>query len=228
METKQVIIEMMQEGTGKALCDSGDAYGRHWEKNQNIKDFDALPVLEHDYTKGEITDSESICFSVNVYHYLNSIFELDGVCEEFNKLNIGEDWNCKLDVYGCNQKAVDFLLKLGAEISKPFNTYNGENHLSQVLQGNNVKIGDNEYCILQLHNGCDVRGGYTDARLFKFNDNIIDANGGFIDPTPDVCGIIDGIQVDTMYNGYSLTDENGGNVEIKENSKVELYCQLDF
>ena len=30
-KTKQVLIEMLKENTGKALCDSGDACGRHWD-----------------------------------------------------------------------------------------------------------------------------------------------------------------------------------------------------
>lgn len=228
-DVKQVIIDMMQEGTGKAICDSGDAYGRNWERNQKIKDFDALPVLEHDYKKGQEATSQEICFSVNVYHYLKSIFEIDAICEKFNKLNIGSDWDCELDIYGVCQNAIDFLNEYDCEISKPFNTYNSENHLSQVLQGSTVKIGESEYCILQVHNGCDVRGGYTDARLFKFSDDLINAYGfGYINPTPYVYGVIDGVDVSTGYNGWSLVDDSGNDVEIKENSKVELWCDLDY
>ena len=34
---------MLTENTGRALCDSGDYYGRHWQQNQG-RDFEAQPV----------------------------------------------------------------------------------------------------------------------------------------------------------------------------------------
>ena len=36
-----------------------------------------------------------------------------------------------------------------------------------------VTINGEEYLLLQIHNGCDVRGGYTDAKLFKCPECII-------------------------------------------------------
>ena len=40
----------------------------------------------------------------------------------------------------------------------------------QCLQGANLTINNEEYILIQIHNGADVRGGYTDAKLFKLND----------------------------------------------------------
>ena len=34
-------------------------------------------------------------------------------------------------------------------------------------------INDEEYILIQIHNGADVRGGYTDAKLFKLNDDFL-------------------------------------------------------
>ena len=49
-----------------------------------------------------------------------------------------------------------------------FNTCNGDSDLSQVLQGAWLEDADGDsYLLLQIHGGCDVRGGYTDAKLFK-------------------------------------------------------------
>ena len=31
---EQTIYGMLTESTGAALCDSGGAYGRHWQRNQ--------------------------------------------------------------------------------------------------------------------------------------------------------------------------------------------------
>jgi hypothetical protein len=50
------------------------------------------------------------------------------------------------------------------------NTYNWENLLSQVLQYVQIDADDETYLILQIHNGCDVRGGYTAPRIFKVTD----------------------------------------------------------
>lgn len=48
------------------------------------------------------------------------------------------------------------------------NTYNGEHHsLTQVLQGTCVGGPYAEYVFLQVHQGADVRGGYTGPRVYK-------------------------------------------------------------
>ena len=54
------------------------------------------------------------------------------------------------------------------EIHGVSNTYNWENLLSQGLQFLTF-YDENEdmYIILQIHNGCDIRGGYTKPRFFK-------------------------------------------------------------
>jgi hypothetical protein len=36
--TEQVLIGVLKGNTGRAICDSGDVYGKHWERNQN-RDF---------------------------------------------------------------------------------------------------------------------------------------------------------------------------------------------
>lgn len=48
--TDQVLYEMLTECTGRALCDSGDAYGRHWEQNQKltIDDFKNRPETDYE------------------------------------------------------------------------------------------------------------------------------------------------------------------------------------
>jgi len=33
-----------------------------------------------------------------------------------------------------------------------------------------TEYGEESYVLLQIHNGADARGGYTDAKLFKVND----------------------------------------------------------
>ena len=59
------------------------------------------------------------------------------------------------------------------------NTYNGEDALSRTLQYTAFGVDEDDflpegsYVALQIHGGADVRGGYTDARLFRMiGDNV--------------------------------------------------------
>ena len=48
------------------------------------------------------------------------------------------------------------------------NSYNGDCDLSQTIQFVHVgDIYDNDMIALSIHNGCDVRGGYTDYKFFS-------------------------------------------------------------
>jgi hypothetical protein len=38
------------------------------------------------------------------------------------------------------------------------------------LQGSWVEINGDVYLLLQIHGGCDARGGYTNAKLFTTNE----------------------------------------------------------
>ena len=97
--------------------------------------------------------------------------------------------------------------------------------MSQVIQGAYLDGFYGDYMLLQVHNGCDVRGGYTDAVLVKKIDP------DYITVTGNVTGILerdgDKIQVDNMYNGYSLTDESGNEIIYQEGDKLALWL-LEF
>lgn len=190
---EKTVYKMFTEKTGKSLIDSGDSYGRHWEKNadKTLRDFKNAKAVE--------VDDDEAFLTVNSYHYLTSgVITLDETCEKFNdKLLPFNNWDG--ETYGISDKA-DEWLKLkkegqGFNLKNSFNTYNGECILSQVLQGTLLyeKNGD-DYVLLQLHQGCDVRGGYTDARLFKINE--------FIKGCPRVTGVV------TLKNGETVDASN--------------------
>ena len=166
-EVKQLVYGMLTENTGKAMCDSGGTDGRMWQKNQKktIEDFEneveELYQLDAKY--------KEIHRTVSVFHYLTNSLEIDDICEHFNKLqNENDNWNADGDFYGVSLQAGNFLNILNnVEIQRSWNTYNGDSDLSQILQGSNLTIDDEEYILIQIHNGADARGGYTDAKLFK-------------------------------------------------------------
>ena len=162
---EQTIFEMMTTSTGTALCDSGGANGRHWQKNQKltIEDFKNQPpaILEfwNDYPE----------YTVNVFHKLtDGSIELDALCNEFNAIEC-DVWNG--EYYGTNADQCQWLEDNRFEVKGDgFNTYNWGSNLSQTLQGYDVERDGEYYILLQIHQGADVRGGYTDAKLFKVSD----------------------------------------------------------
>ncbi len=211
---------MLTTNTGSALGDSGDAYGRHWQRNQKktMEDFKKDPsvsigeITEHD------TDSKDIQYTISVFHYLTSgSLELDEICDEYNALPC-KDWES--EIYGVSKEQADWFERSGFTIKESFNTYNGESSLSQVLQGTYCESGlGDPYVLLQVHQGCDVRGGYTDAKLFRLSDEWM--------PSEEVYGTIttdrEEYQVTSSYNGTSITDDNGNAVPLNEQSIISLY-----
>lgn len=218
MTTQETIKAMFLESTGASLCDSGGTNGRNWQRNQKAGIDALLSEPEVSYNK------DLKYYTISTLHYLLAQdFENDDICREFNRINLESD-NWDFDgAYGVSKEAGEYLESLNdVEIKDAWNTYNGESALSQVLQGAYVEIDQERYVLIQLHQGCDVRGGYTSARLFKLG-NYCDGYLYF----EDVYGSItreDGtvVFVDNQYNGYSLTDEDGKDVEIGKNDTVSL------
>lgn len=161
MTTKELIFSMLIENTGSHFLDSGGAYGRAWERNQGktIEDFEREPEERIVWT-GDYLER-----TVSVFHYLSQL-ETDWVCDYFNSMPC-MDWNCEA-LYGVSETQWDWLTsKCEVLVGHTFNTYNGDSDLSQILQGSWLTINDEQYLLLQIHGGCDARGGYTDAKLFK-------------------------------------------------------------
>jgi hypothetical protein len=169
MKTNRIIYEMLIENTGKHFLDSGGTDGRMWQKNQSksIQDFENEPEerIEIDMERGEIYRT------VSVYHFLSQL-EQDKFCEIFNNKYVpADDWNG--EVNGVSEAGYDFLEVNEFEVGYSFNTYNGDSDLSQILQGTYLERDGETYLLLQIHGGCDARGGYTDARLFLLPHGII-------------------------------------------------------
>tara|TARA_Y100000361_G_scaffold154198_2_gene178724 strand:- start:339 stop:1037 length:699 start_codon:yes stop_codon:yes gene_type:complete len=167
MNLENTIHEMLTTSTGTHFLDSGGASGRHWQQNEKktIEDFqnEAPAILSLEYSYPEIT--------VSVFHALtDGRIELDEICENFND-QACDNWSGTY--YGTSREQSFWLDEVGF---RPFqkcdgwNTYNWENNFSQVLQGHHLKFEDEHYALIQIHQGADVRGGYTDAKLFKLND----------------------------------------------------------
>lgn len=208
MKIEKLIYKMLQQNTGVHMCDSGGANGRMWQRNatKTLKDFKNEPEAMLDIS------NDYLDISMSVFHHLCKTLEIDKFCERFNKLPCA-DWDG--DYYGTSVQQCEWLEGHEFEESRrgSFNTYNYDSNLSQVLQGTFLTSnGIDEYVLLQIHNGADVRGGYTDAKLFKTSDYFL-----FEDISFDVSeseGLdINGADV-SLYNRDTYDSEYLGNAEI--------------
>lgn len=170
VSTSDVIVEMLTEPTGRSILDSGDAYGRNWERNQGtgLADWEAHPVVSLDRWGG---------VTLSVFHYLRDRVEyvpdIDEAWQAWAQEVDPDDnrgWLDLADEYAQVMHNCDAW----GELTEPrtWNTYNGEDFLSQVLQGvtfchDSEGFGGEVYVLLQMHGGCDVRGGYTRPRVFR-------------------------------------------------------------
>lgn len=216
IKVEKVIYEMLKENTGIALCDSGGESGRSWQHNQTkkLKDFRNEPEVSYEH--------DGCGMTISLFHYLKRDLNLDALCNTFNRKFVPmKDWKSD-EFYGVSLDAQEWIEEMGFEVKDTFNSYNGDSALSQIIQGTWLELNDKRYLLLQVHGGCDARGGYTDARLF-----VIDGyeDGALLE---DVYGTVtkkDGteIQVDNRDSMYTLRNEDGDEVKIENEDHVELY-----
>lgn len=162
MKIENLVYSMLKTNTGIAMMDSGGDNGRMWQRNatKSLKDFQSEPSVS-------VSFDGYLDVTFSVFHHLTNTLELDALCDRFNKLPC-DNWDGEF--YGTSDKQCEWLEKRGFEVDKhrnSFNTYNWDSNLSQVLQGTFLKNRIESYVLLQVHGGADVRGGYTDAKLFK-------------------------------------------------------------
>jgi hypothetical protein len=158
--TEEIIYAMLTESTGTNFLDSGGDNGRFWQRNQTktLEDFKAQELLEIDHKYNEIT--------LNIFPFLNEHLEYN--YEETNNLykyllKYNYDFNNSNNI-------IDFFNAelFPEEDAKQLNSYNEDCILSQTIQlvwsGD---LHDHDLIALSIHNGADVRGGYTDFKLFN-------------------------------------------------------------
>lgn len=211
-----IIENMMCEDTGRSLLDSGDAYGRHYEENQKNGIMTGPQKVDF-WTDGEKeTELNPI---VPLYDFLTYNLEVDGDSERFE-----DEFYNYIKVNDLNPYSVvdiEETIKVIGEYSgyadlEMVNTYNYESVLSQTIQFIMFSDGyDNIYVCLQIHNGCDVRGGYTLPKIFY-----VENPEYFITGTTDAiisCGCrdynyydYDYISIDDEYIfNHTYVDDNG-------------------
>lgn len=159
--TEQQIYNMLTENTGTHFLDSGGANGRHWQRNikKSLEDFRKEEVYNSDAK--DIWEIEKSLF----HHLKDSIKynpDLNEGLQAYLKHKDLENWREPVEQY--------LQSKFPNEKIDHINTYNDDCVLSQTLQI--ITVGDmytNETVALSIHNGADVRGGYTDFKIFDID-----------------------------------------------------------
>ena len=176
MDIEQVIYNMLTESTGTHMLDSGGDSGRNWQRNQlkSIDDFKNEPhiTIEDKDTKYPYAEISVFHHLVNSLEYLED--ETNDLIEWINQDPYSYRDNPKGRCLSSMDTIEEYMAKNYANddinLVHHTNTCNGESSLSQVLQV--IGVGDTYDCdviALSIHNGADVRGGYTDYKLFRIN-----------------------------------------------------------
>jgi hypothetical protein len=171
MSSGRVFRDLCRENTGRSMLDSGDHYGRHHERGWIADDSPVVTWGKYGPTihTGALLDywydaDQSLQDAYDIYAESHPDRSHYGLIEDFAE---SRGW------YECSSD----------------NTYNGESDLDQVFQwwvyatSEGVAKGDWYYAspdqlviVIQTHNGCDVRGGYSSPRFVRLADNgMIDA-----------------------------------------------------
>lgn len=173
--TKDIIRTMMITNTGKHFLDSGGDNGRMWQRNQvkdkllesTNKSWDDTPAVSIDGRWGiEVT--------ISLYHFLNHYLTYEpDITEKLLRYIEEHDY---YDMEGMEEFAKDYEAGtakswLGGDIQAG-NTYNDASLLSQVFQYVDWVEPNTEqaFIAIQIHNGADVRGGYTRPVVFSYKE----------------------------------------------------------
>jgi len=240
--TTKILEDMLKENTGRHMLDSGSHYGRHFEENRKVEDMDNTPISTHSIRNyGE--DEIELISHVSTYHFLkhrvdytNESHQLTKQFYEYSHEEAldGESWTTCMDALFGNASV---------------NTYNHEHAVDQVLQfhaftlegvGYDTErdprpedcefvVGDRivraepdihgDFVALQIHNGCDVRGGYTAPVVFECPHG---ADYMVMSPTTDIscseCG-----WVASQYDGGRSRDGDWSMLRYDEEADLLLH-----
>lgn len=105
-------------------------------------------------------DDDMECGSCNGFGTITTEEECS-VCEGYGEITIIGEWESPGEVF-----------TIWGDSTTPThgNTYNSENMFSQDFIFLQWQQNGTRYTAIQIHGGCDARGGYTEARIFEHSD----------------------------------------------------------
>lgn len=206
--TKQIVTKMLKENTGIHMYDSGGAYSRAWQRNKKVN-FEKEPV----YTVH--TDNNKFSYvTKSTYHHMTENLEyspeMQAMFRAWRKIHGDTRYDANL---GDMEEFIEFIdgrhHYLGSQV---WNTCNDGDKciLDQTLQGIFFIFNDEDYVILQVHGGCDVRSGYTKPKIFKMNEEFVFWGDAVLGP-------------DIQARGNEWTNAEGDLIEDKEELPLSAF-----
>jgi len=216
-QTEKVLQKMFTENTGKHLCDSGGAYGRHWEKNQGVN-FENTPFGSTEFWARN--NELDLCITKSSYHFLNENLEYDEEMGQKLKDFI-ETYDENASWHEVSQAFAEEMHDDSGDFNEPniVNTYNHESLLDQVLEYRVFHYENDDYVVLQIHQGCDVRGGYTKPQVFSCGSE------GWYGIADDVYGYIGCSECDASWHtddAYNWHFGDGFNQKLNDIEAIEV------
>lgn len=152
------IAKAFRHNTGKSFLDSGDFYGRHYEKPPIT---DETPLVSIDTWKTEVTAT------IDTARFLAETCVVDSDLQEQFDEWVALEENSDLNWFEAGEQFATEVLGL-TQLARD-NTYNGENDLSQNYvwevyadeDDGDWIYNDDALMVVYAHTGCDVRGGYA-------------------------------------------------------------------
>ena len=178
--TAQIVEEMLRENTGSSMCDSGGAYGRNWERNQD-RAYPDQPVVSCTWStwreEGGESGTPEMSATVSLYHWMTKCLDFDPEMQkQLDAFAAGEDMEDE-SWLGVQEHFAEHLHARDGHEAEPntINTYNDPDDwdCSQVLQYVELYLEDSHepsHLIVSVHGGCDVRGGYTEPKCFRLSE----------------------------------------------------------
>jgi len=199
--TDKVLAEMLTENTGKSMSDSGNYYGRNWQRNagRTVQDFLSEPLASYE---AQIYDGKLHVYGrLSLFHWLREKLTYD---EELTAelLELGESDEMEHESWFGVRNA--FVERHGYK-SEAVNSYNdGSCALDQHIEFCHLQIELQDYVVLMIHGGCDIRSGYTKPRVFSvgyFDFDRFEIQANEVDaPVWDQQGFVD------VANGHAVDD----------------------
>lgn len=163
--------EILTEPITKYLGDSGGAYGYMYEKNREngiLKGYQECDFCRDDENKEcelypTVPLYDFLKYNCLETHWSDSIQEMIENKAKENDIDMYSIWEIE-------EICQDLFNDTGITDIKWENTYNYDNKLSQTIQFLTFNYEGLDYILLQIHNGCDVRSGYTYPQVFELND----------------------------------------------------------
>lgn len=176
--TQQKILEQLKENTGRHICDSGGAYGRHFERNasKSWEDLANDPVRLEAFVYSHTTPHKlELIGTVKVAAYMKENLTYRQDLQDAFHVWVEKNEEITKDMYETEQ-VFAFAQQFKTKYDKPefTYTYNHDSALDQNIQFITFEWIDAEgydvkAALVSTHNGCDARAGFSSYCAYEID-----------------------------------------------------------